>query len=437
MDLLIAFLVFLAALIVSLVKGISVTYVLVLGLALFLGVGMRRGFSLPELGKMSWVGVRKSLIVIEVMCVIGFITAIWRVSGTITIFVYYGMKVITPPLFLEIAFVLSCILSYALGTSFGVAGTVGVIFMTLARSGGVDPVLTAGVLMSGVYFGDRCSPVSSSANMVAGVTETKIMDNVRIMMKTGMVPLIICLLIYGVISFLHPISSVDEALMAEFESSFNLSLWAFVPAVLMLVLPLLKVDLMLCMFLSIGSGALVAWLVQGVPLLEILKTSIFGYQAADEGLGSILNGGGLLSMLEVVIILIISCMYSGIFDGTDMLRSVQERITAACARFGRFAVMIILSFLSAMLFCNQTIATLMCNDLLQKPYLEAGGSKEELAIDMENSVILIACSIPWAIGCAVPLSFFGVGPKAMLYAFFMYLVPIYYLFAKKRWYKDK
>lgn len=70
-----------------------------------------------------------------------------------------------------------------LGTSFGVAGTVGVIFMALARSGGVNPVVTAGVLMSGTYFGDRTSPVSSSANLVAGITGTKVYDNVKMMKK--------------------------------------------------------------------------------------------------------------------------------------------------------------------------------------------------------------------------------------------------------------
>ena len=80
------------------------------------------------------------MVVIEVMLIIGLVTAVWRVSGTITVFVYYGMKLIVPPLFLLITFLLSCLLSYALGTSFGTAGTVGVIFMTLARSGGVDPV---------------------------------------------------------------------------------------------------------------------------------------------------------------------------------------------------------------------------------------------------------------------------------------------------------
>lgn len=79
----------------------------------------------------------------------------------------------------------------------------------------------------------------------------------------------------------------------------------------------------------------------------------------------------------------------------------------------------------------------MCCDLLKKPYLDGGGCLEELAIDMENSVILIACMIPWSIGCSVPLTFFDVGFSAIPYAFYMYLVPICYWFTKKRWYEEK
>lgn len=173
----------------ALVKNVSMVYALLVGLICFIAVGMHRGFRLQNLLVMSASGIKKSLIVIEVMCIIGFITAIWRVSGTITIFVYYGMRIITPSLFILIAFTLSCVLSYALWTSFGVAGTVGVIFMTLA-----------------------------------GITETKIFENVKIMMRTGMLPLIITFVIYAVLSFQNPISLVDEALLRQFEESFNLSL---------------------------------------------------------------------------------------------------------------------------------------------------------------------------------------------------------------------
>ena len=437
MDLLIAFCVFVGCMVAALISGTSMILALLAGLAAFAAVGLHRGYPLRKLCGMGIRGARESLIVIEVMCVIGFITAAWRVSGTITIFVYYGIKIITPSAFLIITFLLSCLLSYALGTSFGVAGTVGVIFMTLARSGGVDPLITAGVLMSGVYFGDRGSPVSSSANMVAGITGTKIFDNVRVMMRTAAVPLALCFVVYAVLSVRNPISHVDNALVSEFESAFNLSLWAFVPAVIMLLLPLLHVSVMISMGLSIAAGILVAWQVQGVPLLKVLQICVIGYQAEGNGLGRILNGGGLVSMLEIIGILLISCTYSGIFNGTGMLDSLQLRLERACTRIGRFPVMLILSLASAVVFCNQTISTLMCNDLLKKPYLDGGGSREELAIDMENSVILIACFIPWSIGCSVPLAFFGVDFRCLPYATFMYLMPLLYLFTKQRTFPER
>lgn len=434
MDLLIAFILFLITMISAIILDGSMIIALLVGLIAFAGVGLHRKFTFRALAGMGLSGAKESLLVIEVMCVIGFVTASWRASGTITVFVYYGMKLILPPLFLVIAFLLSCLLSYALGTSFGVAGTVGVIFMTLARSGGVDPILTAGVLMSGIYFGDRGSPVSSSANMVAGITETKIYDNVKIMMKTAMVPLLLTLAVYVVFSVKNPISHVDTQLMQTFENEFNLSLWAFAPAAFMLVLPLLKVSVLKSMGASILSGILVAWLVQGMPLLEVLKICVLGYRASGSGLGALLNGGGLVSMLEICVILLISSSYSGIFNGTGMLDSLQEKLSSACTRFGRFTVMAVLSLASACIFCNQTIATLVCKDLLNKPYEEGGASGTELAVDMENSVILIACMVPWCIGCSVPLSFFDVSAACLPYAIYMYAVPVSWFFLKKRWF---
>ena len=446
MGLLIAFLIFMATVVCALIFGFSMIVALAVGLVAFSLVALKLGATPKTLWQMCIDGNRDSMIVIYVMLTIGFLTASWRISGTVTIFVYYGIKIITPSLFLIIAFLLSCLLSYALGTSFGVAGTVGVIFMTLARSGGVDPVLAAGVIMSGIYFGDRCSPVSSSANMVAAITKTDIFTNVKAMMKTAILPLVLATAIYIVVSVMNPISHVDAELIKAFETEFTLSLWAFVPAILMLVLPLIKVSVLVSMGLSITAAVLVAWLVQGVPLIDVISACIFGYEASGAGLGTLLNGGGLVSMLEIVVILLISCCYSGIFNGTGMLDKLQENLANACTKFGRFTIMVAISIGSAACFCNQTIATLMCNDLLRKPYFDGAKAncdsaeaddyriKEELAIDMENSVILIACMVPWSIGCSVPLGFFDVGPQAVLYAFYMWLVPICYWFTKKRWY---
>ena len=436
MDLLIAFIIFLIAMIGALILDISMIVALLIGLIGFSVVTLKRGWKLRELIIMCLNGAKDSIVVTEVMCVIGFVTAIWRACGTITIFVYYGMKIITPSLFIFIAFLLCVILSYALGTSFGVAGTVGVIFMALARSGGVSPIITAGALMSGIYFGDRCSPVSSSAQLVCGSTDTEIYSNVKAMLKTCVIPFIVSTLIYLFISFRNPITGVDEGLVSAFENEFNLTPLAFIPAIFILVLPLLRVNIFWTMGLSIATGVGLSYFAQGLGVGEIIKIMIFGYESTSE-LGSILNGGGLISMIEIMVILIISSMYSGIFNRTGMLDNLQEKITELSNKVGRYAVTLILSIATPMVFCNQTISTLIVANLMKKTYDDNGCKREELAIDMENSVILTACTVPWSIGCSVPLSFFGVTPKAMLYAFYMYLLPIMYLFLKKIYYKEK
>lgn len=437
MELFIAFGVFIAAMLVAVIGGFSMIPPLLIGLAAFLAVGKRRGYSCRSMALMSQKSLLDSLVVIKVMLIIGALTAVWRAAGTITVFVYYGMKVILPPIFLLVTFVLCCLLSYAIGTSFGIAGTVGVIFMALARSGGVDPVIAAGVVMSGIYFGDRCSPVSSSANLVAGVTGTEIYGNVKMMFRTALLPLAAVTAVYAALSFANPVSHVDQEMISAFENEFVLSFWAFVPAVLMIALPFFKVGVVKAMAASIASGLLVACFVQGLSPAEALKICVFGYQAEGEGLAAILNGGGLVSMLEIVGILIISSTYSGIFNGTSMLLSLQDRLSSACRKSGRFAVTLCMSIGVSAVFCNQTIATMMCCDLMKQPYLSGGGNREELAIDLENSVILIACYVPWSIGCSVPMSLLGADVSSLPFAVYMYAVPLFYLLTKRRWFKDK
>ncbi len=436
MDLVIGFIVFIIAMVASLATGTTMIVGLFVGLLAFAVVGHNRGFKYKEIGKMAFDGVKESIVVIEVMAIIGLITAVWRSSGTIAFFVNYGVEIITPPLFLVIAYLLSTLLSYALGTSFGVAGTVGVIFMALARSGGVDELLTAGVIMSGIYFGDRGSPVASSAVLVAACTKTKLIDNVKLMMKTAIVPLVITLAIYVVLSINNPIQEVDITVLSSLREGFVLSWWEVLPAAIMLILPFLNVSIVWSMVASILSGGLIALVIQKMPLLEFVKTLIFGYKV-DGTLGEIINGGGLVSMLEVVGILILSSTFSGIFGGTKMLDSILDGIENMMMKWGRFPVSVFISLASVVVFCNQTIATMICKDLMYVPYERTGGNNTELAIDMENSVILLSAVVPWALACTVPLTFMGASYGAMKYAYFIYLVPICYFLMKKRWFSTE
>ena len=136
---LLCFGVFLAGVMACLILGRSLIWALLLGLALFSLLGLKKGFTPRQLAAMAWHQGRDSLIVVPVFLLIGMVTALWRASGTISFFLYYGLEGLRPASFLLVAFLLSAVLSFALGTCYGVTGTAGVVLITLARSGGALP----------------------------------------------------------------------------------------------------------------------------------------------------------------------------------------------------------------------------------------------------------------------------------------------------------
>ena len=247
--------------------------------------------------RVSADGIKDSLIVVGILLIIGMLTASWRAGGTILFFVYYGMKLITPRMFIVLTFALCSLLSYAIGTSFGVAGTMGVIFMAIARSGGANEILTAGAVMSGIYFGDCCSPAASSMALTASLCRTDAYAHSRRLLKANLLPMALCFVIYGTLSALHPSGQVNTGLMAAIKNEYDVSWWVSIPAVIMLALPVMKVKTRLAMALSIAAAGFTAVLLQHMSLWGFLKCLVMGYSRESAGLGSILDGGGIVSMI--------------------------------------------------------------------------------------------------------------------------------------------
>ncbi len=434
MDFWFAMLLFIGALVGCLVTGIPLAAAIFTGLAAFYTVARCRGFAAKSLFKMAMKGGKEAFGVVRILILIGLVTAAWRASGTIAVFIAKGLSVITPSLFIFIAFMLSLILSYAMGTCFGVVGTVGVIFMALARSGGVNELYAAGAILSGAFFGDRCAPLSSSANLVAGVTDTSLYDNIKYMHLTALLPLGISFVLYFILSAKSPITSVDTTILSELASYYDLSWWGILPTVIMLLLPMLKVPLKYAIPASVAAAGILAAVLQDMPLLSFLRCCLLGYTPADNALARILSGGGVVSMLSICMIVLFSGMLSGIFNGTGMLGGLHSIIRPLEARIGGFPAMILTSIVICATFCNQTLAITMNKELWQGIYEEEHATHRELAIDLENSAIFISGLVPWAITCSVPLEMLGVDAHALPYGFLLYLLPLCYLITKRIWF---
>jgi len=329
------------------------------------------------------------------------------------------------------AFLLTSLLSFMLGTSFGVIGTGGVILITLARSGGVDLAITAGAIISGAYFGDRCSPMSSCASLVAVCTGTELYGNVKEMLKTAALPTLLTTLVFAVLSVQNPLAAADRTLLDALATQFSLHWVVFVPAALMLLLPLLKVPVKIALAVSAALSFLITVGLQKLPLMTAVKAAFLGYAPAEGILKDILAGGGLFSMVSVCIIVMLTSFSAGILEGINALDIVKSKVDILCEKLGLFPASCILSVVIGSIFCNQSVIVVMGEQLLSESYRRRGASRLELAMDISNSGVVLAGLIPWSIAISIPLSMLGVGYSAMLWCVLLYLIPICYLFTKR------
>ena len=425
MDIILSFAFFFIALLSAVSLDISIVYPLALGVACFTMIAVRRGFGWRELGGMMLQGMEKSLIVIKIFVLIGAITAVWRACGTIAFIVYYGMMLLHPQYFLICAFLLCGLVSFLLGTSFGTVGTVGVVLMVMAKSGNVDVSVAAGAIIAGAYIGDRCSPMSSSANLVAALTHTDLYKNMAAMLKTAWVPLLLSAIGYTVLSWMYPLTVPDTGMTEEILNSFHLPPVVALPALIILGLAIFRIDVKLSMGISVVVGFGIGMLVQERTLLEMLNYLVWGYTTTNTGFfAGVIQGGGLYSMIKVTLIVLISSAYAGIFSGTGLLREVEDFFGLLSRKAGVYSATVAAGIMTAAFSCNQTLAVMLTHQCIRRNYENLRLSPYRLALDMENTVIVISALVPWNIAGAVPAAALGADAGFIPYGFYLFLVPL-------------
>lgn len=125
------------------------------------------GYSFVAIRNMMDEGIIKALPAIYIFMLIGMIIASFMQSGTIASLLYFGLDWLDPSLFLAAGFVVCSLMSITTGTSWGTAGTIGVVLIGLGESMGIPLPLVAGMIVSGATFGDKLSPVSDTTNLAA------------------------------------------------------------------------------------------------------------------------------------------------------------------------------------------------------------------------------------------------------------------------------
>ena len=266
---------FCAALLLCVALGQSILYALAAGFVLFLLYGRRKGFAWSRLFRLALDGVLTVKNILITFLLIGMLTALWRQAGTIPVIVCFSARLIRPALFVVMAFLLNCLVSFLTGTSFGTAATMGVICAAIGSSLGLNQLLVGGAVLSGVYFGDRCSPVSTSALLVSELTGTDLYGNIRRMLRSCLVPFVLTCAAYLALGAFSRGGSGAMDVKTMFSGHFTLHWILLVPALLILVMAAFRAKVKYTLLASAAAAAVCCLVFQKMTVhdffLHILK----------------------------------------------------------------------------------------------------------------------------------------------------------------------
>lgn len=412
---------FSAALIACLASGKSLILALLAGFLLFFSYGVKTGHPFSEMARLAVSGVKTAKNVIVTLILVGMLTAAWRVSGTIPYIVYHASQWCDGSAVLLASFLLCALVSALTGTSFGTAATIGVICMTIANNMNIPPMYSGGAIMAGAYFGDRCSPMSTSALLVAAITKTDIFTNCRLMVKTSIVPCLLTCAVYAAMGMLFQDGGAHHDAAGLFRQAFTLSWITLIPAALVIILSARRIDVKIIMIISTAAAAAIAVSTQQLTPLEVLTVCLLGFYPADPALARLASGGGAVSMTDVVAIICISSSYAGMFSGTGFLHRIQGHMAALSRRATPFGAVIATSVATSMVSCNQTLATMLTHQLCQS----VEPDPQRLAIHLENTVIVISALIPWSIACSAFLAIIDAPLASVPLACYLYFIPLW------------
>lgn len=377
--------------------------------------------------------------VVPTLCLlmaIGVMIGTWLQSGTIATIIAWGLKMINPAWLLPLTLLFCSLLSLVTGTSYGSVGSAGVAMMAIGNAMGINPGMVAGAVICGAMFGDKLSPLSDTTNLAPAVAGAKLGDHIRSMLWTTLPTYVITLIIFTVLGFSQTagdyttgnISTYVDALNNE----FHLGFFTMIPAILIIVLLLCKVNAISALGISSFAAGFVSFFVQHDTLQSIIRTAYNGYSTAIEEpvLQSILNRGGMGSMLQYVAIICFAVGMGGMLEKLGVLDHILNAIVKRINSDGSMILAtLITGYVTSLISCSQPMAHVLTGRLMAPIFKERKVAPEILSRCLEDSGTLAGPMIPWHGYGVYMAGTLGVAWAAFFpYLFLLYLTPIFSIF---------
>ena len=393
---------------------------------------MPLGFKFREIEDFAYESAKKCIPSSAIILAVGIMIAAFMAAGTIPSILVGGMEIITPKFFLPFTFLFCCVISVATGTSWGTAGTVGVAMIGIGTALGINPAFTSGAIISGAYFGDKMSPRSDTTILASTLTETDIFVHIKAMLWTTVPAAVLCVIVYGVMGVMTANDNYDRAAADAFVESlqglYHINFLPVIPLIVVIVMILMRKSTVVSLLVGALIAAAIAVVYQGVSISELGTFLTSGYVANTEDtmVTSILNRGGLTSMLKLLSIFISALGLGGILTGTGILQPIFDMLVRRI-KTGKGVLLsaYVTTWLGITLVPTYNFPFVM-DATLFNPLLKRYNLKSEnLSRIMEDVGTLGGTLMPWSTGPVFVAGVLGVSAGPMCqYNFLAMFVPV-------------
>ena len=350
---------------------------------------------------------------------IGASSGTWTVSGIVPTFIYYGVKIISPKVFLLTACIICALVSVTIGSSWTTIATIGVALLGIGKALGFSDGMIAGAIISGAYFGDKISPLSDTTVLASSMSKVPMFDHIRYLMYTTVPSIVITLVIFTILGFSH--SGSDSSLINEYtsvlDSKFNITPWLLIVPALTAVMIARRMPALIVLALSTATAAIAAVIFQPDIIREIGASiagdgsnakilftgtieSIYNSVSIETGnpeVNQLVASKGMLGMLNTVYLIICAMCFGAALKASGMLRHLASMILPLTKRRTSLVTSTVVTGTALNgIVSDQYLAIILTSSLFKDVYEKEGYENRLLSRSVEDSATVTSPLYPWS-----------------------------------------
>jgi NhaC family Na+:H+ antiporter len=366
-------------------------------------IGRGLGFRWIEMERGMVKGIGVALPAILILMVVGILIGLWIAAGVVPLLIVYGLKLLTPEIFLPTCCLICALVSLATGSSWTTAGTVGVALIGVATGLGINLGMAAGAIISGAYFGDKMSPLSETTNLAPAVTGADLFEHIRHMLYSTAPSFVIALVLFTLLGFSGSgagevaVGQV-EVIISGLDEAFNLNPMLLLPPIMVLAMVLLRVPALPAILAAAGLGGGMAMVFQGASMSEVLTIALSGY-TGESGIATVddlLTNGGLDSMSQTISLIICAMVFGGVMERTGLLAAIGGAILRGARSTGSLiAATAATCFGMNALASDQYLAIVVPGRMFRKTYEDRGLAPKNLSRVLEDVGTMTSPLLVW------------------------------------------